>query len=65
MRLHVAVVIAGAMFVAAPPLLAQTPSAGSGQAFPVKPLRMILPFPPGGPTDLLGRKWQSTSVTLW
>ena len=55
MRLHVAVVIAGAMFVAAPPLLAQTPSAGSGQAFPVKPLRMILPFPPGGPTDLLGR----------
>ncbi|MBY0437661.1 MAG: tripartite tricarboxylate transporter substrate binding protein, partial [Burkholderiales bacterium] len=25
------------------------------QAFPVKPMRMILPFPPGGPTDLLGR----------
>jgi len=25
------------------------------QAFPVKPLRLILPFPPGGPTDLLGR----------
>ena len=25
------------------------------QLFPSKPLRMILPFPPGGPTDLLGR----------
>lgn len=25
------------------------------QTFPAKPLRMILPFPPGGPTDLLGR----------
>lgn len=25
------------------------------QAFPSKPMRMILPFPPGGPTDLLGR----------
>ncbi|MEI6320713.1 MAG: tripartite tricarboxylate transporter substrate binding protein [Pseudomonadota bacterium] len=25
------------------------------QAFPVKPLRLILPFPPGGPTDMLGR----------
>ena len=25
------------------------------QSFPSRPLRMILPFPPGGPTDLLGR----------
>lgn len=25
------------------------------QAYPVRPVRFILPFPPGGPTDLLGR----------
>jgi tripartite-type tricarboxylate transporter receptor subunit TctC len=25
------------------------------QAFPSKSMRLILPFPPGGPTDLLGR----------
>lgn len=25
------------------------------QTYPAKPLRFILPFPPGGPTDLLGR----------
>ena len=25
------------------------------QAFPARPMRMILPFPPGGPTDMLGR----------
>ena len=25
------------------------------QAYPAKPLRMIIPFPPGGPTDLMGR----------
>ncbi len=25
------------------------------QNYPIKPVRMILPFPPGGPTDLVGR----------
>src|SRR5207253_7418010 len=26
-----------------------------GQAYPVKSIRMIMPFPPGGPTDIVGR----------
>ena len=30
-------------------------SAGSGQAFPSKPIRWIIPFPPGGSNDILGR----------
>ena len=34
-------------FAAAPPL--------SAQSYPAKPVRFILPFPPGGPTDILGR----------
>ena len=36
-------------------VLAAIPAATLAQAFPAKPVRLILPFPPGGPTDLLGR----------
>ena len=34
---------------------AQTSSTGPGQTYPSKPMRMIVPFPPGAATDLVGR----------
>jgi len=42
--------IAAAIAIIAP----IAPSAWS-QAYPVKPIRLIIPFPPGGPTDIFGR----------
>jgi tripartite-type tricarboxylate transporter receptor subunit TctC len=35
---------------------AQTASTGSGPAYPSKPIHLIVPFPAGGPSDLVGRE---------
>src|SRR5690606_1643993 len=40
---------------AAAAALAALPGALAAQTFPAKQVRFILPFPPGGPTDMLGR----------
>jgi tripartite-type tricarboxylate transporter receptor subunit TctC len=43
------------MSYAATGAIAQPVSTGSGAAYPVKPIRMIVPFPPGGLSDGLAR----------
>jgi tripartite-type tricarboxylate transporter receptor subunit TctC len=45
------------------PGYAQSASTGSGQAYPVKPIRLIVPFPPGGPTDTHSR-WAAQQLNV-
>lgn len=46
MKLKSVIAIAAALFAAAPAV---------AQNYPTKTVRLILPFPPGGPSDILGR----------
>ena len=41
------------------------PSVSLAQAYPAKPVRFIIPFPPGGPTDLMGRIAAERLTRAW
>src|SRR3954468_14544791 len=39
--------------------------AAGAQNYPTKPVRLILPFPPGGPSDILGRALSQKVSEQW
>jgi tripartite-type tricarboxylate transporter receptor subunit TctC len=41
------------------------PSLAAAQAFPGKPVRIVVPFPPGGSTDLLARRIGEKLAAAW
>ena len=55
----------GAVLFFASAALAQGTSAGSGQAFPSKPVRIVVPFPPGGGADTLTRIMEPKLAAIW
>jgi tripartite-type tricarboxylate transporter receptor subunit TctC len=46
-------------------LLAGLLLCGNAYAFPTKPVRMIVPFPPGGATDIIGRLLAGKMQEVW
>ena len=48
-------IVAACIAISSACAFAQAASTGSGQAYPRKPIRLILPFPPGAPNDMVGR----------
>lgn len=44
---------------------AWTPAMAQEAAFPAKPITLVIPFPPGGATDVLGRLIGKSWATSW
>ncbi|MGJ7489152.1 tripartite tricarboxylate transporter substrate binding protein [Variovorax sp. ZT4R33] len=54
--------LGGAVALAA---TAMWPSTAVAQSFPIKPIRIVVPFPPGGSTDLLARRIGEKLAAVW
>jgi len=64
-RACLAWVLGATQLLAAQITLAQAPSTGSGPAYPARPIRIVVPFPPGGASDVTARMLADKFASSW
>src|SRR5687767_13254647 len=57
--------VAAAVWLCSAASWGQTTSTGSGQAFPTKPVRYVIPFPAGTSNDIVGRLLTDQLSRMW
>lgn len=65
MKLLVTFAFAALAAMATGAVLAQSASTGSGQSFPVRPVRIVVAFPPGGGVDIVARAVGPKLTEIW
>src|SRR3990172_4055340 len=57
--------VPGALLLAALNAVAADPATGSGQVYPAKPIRMVVPFGAGSNSDILARTVAARMTESW